>query len=257
MMAWGFARIRMRTWASVLAVVLFAALATVGVHAQAATAGQAQPTATAATAGGQPAAAAQGESSESASDSSADPADEGQYLHSPVVKAIARLMHLSLQTADTIFLALNFLILVLGIGVPLSRMLPKMLQRRKQALNQSLDEARKMTADAGSRLSAVEAQLAKLDQEIAAMRGSMEEELKREEARAKAAMAEESGRIVAGAEQEIAAAAAHARRGLRQFAADLAIEQAARQMVLTAEKDKALIAEFVRDTVNQAEGGRK
>lgn len=250
-MARGFARV----WVSVLAVVLFGAMATVVAHAQAAPAGQtqAQPAAAAATAGGQSTAATPNESS----DSSSDPADEGQYLHSPVVKALARMMHLSLHTADTLFLALNFLILALGVGVPLGRMLPKILLRRKEVLSHSLEEARKMTADAGARLSAVEAQLAKLDQEIAAMRGGMEDELKREEARAKAAMEEESGRIVAGAEQEIAAAAAHARRGLRQFAADLAIEQAARQMVLTAENDKALIAEFVRETANQAEGGRK
>ena len=39
-------------------------------------------------------------------------------------------------------------------------------------------------------------------------------------------------------------AAAQARRGLRNFAADLAIEQAARQLVLTPETDRALIAEF-------------
>jgi F-type H+-transporting ATPase subunit b len=42
-------------------------------------------------------------------------------------------------------------------------------------------------------------------------------------------------------------AAAQAKRGLRNFAADLAIEQAAKQLVLTAESDRALIAEFVGD----------
>jgi F-type H+-transporting ATPase subunit b len=42
-------------------------------------------------------------------------------------------------------------------------------------------------------------------------------------------------------------AAAQARRGLRHFAADLAIDQATKQLVLTAETDRALIAEFVGD----------
>jgi F-type H+-transporting ATPase subunit b len=65
--------------------------------------------------------------------------------------------------------------------------------------------------------------------------------------RIKATIEEESGRIVAAAEQEIAVAAAQAKRGLRNFAADLAIEQAAKQLVLTAESDRALIAEFVGD----------
>jgi F-type H+-transporting ATPase subunit b len=40
-------------------------------------------------------------------------------------------------------------------------------------------------------------------------------------------------------------AAAQATRGLRNFAADLAIDQASRQLKLTPETDRALIAEFV------------
>ena len=48
-------------------------------------------------------------------------------------------------------------------------------------------------------------------------------------------------------------AAAQAKRGLRHFAADLAIEQAAKQLVLTPETDRALIAEFVSDA---AKGGQ-
>jgi len=58
-------------------------------------------------------------------------------------------------------------------------------------------------------------------------------------------MQEESARILASAEQEIAAAAAHARRSLRSFAADLAIQQASKQIVLTPETDRALIEEFI------------
>ena len=57
--------------------------------------------------------------------------------------------------------------------------------------------------------------------------------------------AQESARIVASAEQEIGMAAAQATRGLRNFAADLAIDQASRQLKLTPETDRALIAEFV------------
>ena len=55
----------------------------------------------------------------------------------------------------------------------------------------------------------------------------MEQESLEDEKRIKAALEEESARIVAAAEQEIGAAAAQAKRGLRNFAADLAIEQAA------------------------------
>ena len=76
-------------------------------------------------------------------------------------------------------------------------------------------------------------------------RAQVEQESLEDEKRIKAALSEESARIVAAAEQEIGVAAAQARRGLRNFAADLAIEQAAKQLALTPETDRALIAEFV------------
>ena len=59
------------------------------------------------------------------------------------------------------------------------------------------------------------------------------------------------------AAQEITVAAAQARRGLRHFAADLAIEQAAKQLVLTPETDRALISEFVREATTGVNGGHK
>ena len=153
---------------------------------------------------------------------------------------------------------INAIILYLAILIPLFKFLPKVIRRRSQTLKAHLDDARKTTADAQSRLSAVEAQLARLDEEIAKIRATVEEESKQDEVRIKATIEEESARIVASAEQEIASAAAQAQRGLRHFAADLAIEQAARQLILTPEMDRALIAEFVSETTNngKAEGGR-
>ena len=74
----------------------------------------------------------------------------------------------------------------------------------------------------------------------------------------KAALEEERARIVASAEQEIGVAAAQATRSLRHFAADLAIDQAVRKLVLTPETDRALIAEFVNETGHDGmQGGGK
>jgi F-type H+-transporting ATPase subunit b len=81
----------------------------------------------------------------------------------------------------------------------------------------------------------------------------VERESLQDEARIKSALEEESARIVQSVEQEIGMAAAQARRGLRNFAANLAIDQAAKQLVLSPETDKALIAEFVGDV---AKGGQ-
>jgi F-type H+-transporting ATPase subunit b len=171
--------------------------------------------------------------------------DENIYRHTPMVRSLARLFHLDVETTARLFEFINFAIIALAVLIPLVRIMPKVIRKRSETLRHDLDSARKLTEDANARLSAVEAKLAKLDEEIAGIRAQVEEESKHDEARIKATIEEESGRIVAAAEQEIAMTAAQAKRGLRHFAADLAIEQAAKQLVLTAESDRALIAEFV------------
>jgi F-type H+-transporting ATPase subunit b len=179
--------------------------------------------------------------------------DENVYRHTPMVRSLARLFHLDVETTARLFEFFNFAIIALAIVIPLVRIVPRVIRKRSETLRHDLDSARKLTEDANTRLSAVEAKLAKLDEEIAGIRTHVEEESKNDEARIKSTIEEESGRIVAAAEQEITVAAAQAKRGLRNFAADLAIEQAAKQLVLTAESDRALIAEFVGDV---AKGGQ-
>jgi F-type H+-transporting ATPase subunit b len=171
--------------------------------------------------------------------------DENIYRHTPMVQSLSRALHLDVETTARLFEYFNFAIIFLAIVIPLARLLPKILGARSQALKRDLESARKMTTDAGARLSAIEAKLAGLDREISAIRSQVEEEIKNDEVRIKATIKEESQRIVAAAEQEIVLAATQAKRGLRHFAADLAVEQAARQLVLTQEADRALIAEFV------------
>ncbi|HEY6488142.1 MAG: ATP synthase F0 subunit B [Terracidiphilus sp.] len=183
--------------------------------------------------------------------------DENIYRHTPLVQSLAKIFHLDVETTARLFEFINFAIIALALLIPLARFLPKLLRKRSQTLKHDLESARKMTADAGSRLSAIEAKMAGLDREIAQMRAQVEEEAKNDEARIKATIEEESGRIVAAAEQEIAMAATQAKRGLRHFAADLAIEQAARQLVLTPEADRALIAEFVGDASRNGAGEGK
>lgn len=169
------------------------------------------------------------------------------YRHSAVIKAAAGVLHLSVETTARLFEIINIAIVILALGIPLYRFIPKYLRERGEKVSSALESARQKTEDANSRLSAVEAKLAHLDDEIARFRSELEAEMQKDEAHIKAAIEEERARIVASAEQEIGAATAHARRGLRVFAAELAIEKATRQLVLTPETDRALIAEFVRD----------
>jgi F-type H+-transporting ATPase subunit b len=132
--------------------------------------------------------------------------------------------------------------------------MPKILHKRSQTLSQDLKTARVATADAQARLSAVEAKLAGLGEEMQKFRAQIEQESLEDEKRIMGAIGEESARIIQAAEQEIGAAAAHAKRGLRNFAADLAIEQAEKQLKLTPETDRALIAEFVSGVAGDGRG---
>jgi F-type H+-transporting ATPase subunit b len=174
--------------------------------------------------------------------------ENDQYRHAPVVQSLARILHLDVETAARLFEIINVSVVVLAIVIPLVRLMPRLLRKRSEKVRNDIESARKVTEDANSRLSAVEAKLSSLDDEIARFRNEVEQQIHHDEERSKAALEEESARIVAAAEQELSVAAAQAKRGLRHFAADLAIEQAARQLVLTPETDRALIAEFVRET---------
>jgi F-type H+-transporting ATPase subunit b len=168
-------------------------------------------------------------------------------LEGPIVKWAAKTFKAPAERVATVFEFLNFAIIVFGVGIPLVRVLPKTLRRRSEKVRGDIDAARKATDEASARLSAIEEKLAGLDGEIALIRAQVEAESRQDMERIHASIAEESARIVAAAEQEIGASVAQARRSLRHFAADLAVDQATKQLVLTPETDRALIAEFLGD----------
>lgn len=170
--------------------------------------------------------------------------DENKFRHTPLVEASAKALHLPVETMARTYEFINFAIIALAIGIPLFRILPRLIKARGAKIRDDIESARKVTEDANARLAAVEEKLASLGAEIEQFRAEVEQESLQDQARIKAAMEEESVRIVSSAGQEIGAASAQAQRSLRRFAAELAIEQAARQLVVTPEADRALIAEF-------------
>ena len=202
-----------------------------------------------------PASQAQAQGEANPESAQTEESESNKFRHTALIKSVAKALHLSVEATARSFEIINFAIVVLALGIPLVRFLPKVFRKRAQTVLHNIETARKVTEDANSRLSAIEAKLSGLDEEIAQIRAQVEEESRQDEARIKAAFEEESARIVAAAEQEIGVAAAQAKRGLRHFAADLAIEQAAKQLVLTPETDQALIAEFLCDVA--ANGANK
>jgi F-type H+-transporting ATPase subunit b len=151
---------------------------------------------------------------------------------------------LSTEQSATAFELFNFAVLALLVLWVLARTLPKALRNRSGAIQKDLADARSATEEAASRLGGVEARLAKLDEQIAAMRAQSEKDSAADEQRIKAGLEDAKKKILAAADQEIAAATTHARRQLQQYAAELAIDQAAQKLVVTAETDRLLVQSF-------------
>ena len=174
--------------------------------------------------------------------------DENEaYRHSPMVQSFGRMLGMDAEKAATTFTWVNFLLVLAGLVARfLARALPKAFRDRNTAIQKHLVDARAATEEASARLNSVEDRLGKLDGQIAAMRAQSEKDSAADEQRIKASLEDETTKILAAAEQEIAAATLHAQREIQKYAAELAIEQAARKLSISAETDRLLVQNFAR-----------
>ena len=198
---------------------------------------------------GQTSSASGTESTPGANSPAADKGEEDEtaaYLKSPSVRAIGAKLGLSPDQAAITFQVANFIVLTALLSWLLLRMLPKTFRNRNTSIQKHLVDARTATEEANARLGNVEARLGKLDGQIAEMKAQAEKDAALDEQRIKASVEEEKQKILAAAEQEISAATTHAHRQLQQYAAELAIEQAGRRLVVNAETDRLLIQDFAR-----------
>jgi F-type H+-transporting ATPase subunit b len=170
--------------------------------------------------------------------------DADQYRHSPSVTTLGGWFHLDQEPAARLFEWLNFAVMAGVILVVAGKFLPKTFRTNREQIRSRLVEARIATEHAKEQLDEIEKRLAKLDEEVAAIRKQAEKESVEDEARIKASIAAERERIVAGATREIAAAASAAQRELKRFVAELAVDRATKKLVLTADDDRALLQEF-------------
>jgi F-type H+-transporting ATPase subunit b len=195
---------------------------------------------------------------EHAAEKEAETDETTAFRHSPTVQWLANALHIDVETAATVFEYFNFVVTLFLIGILLAKFFPinKILRERRAKLSFELDQAKARTLDAQARLKAVEDKLAGLDAEIGSIRKQVEAEMAADEERSKTLLEEETARIVAAAEQEINAAAAQAQRGLKQFAADLAIDRALSRLTIDDDTDRALFAEFAHDVAAAQDGGR-
>ena len=177
-----------------------------------------------------------------------EPEEKGENAglkHSVMVRKMAKLFGISVETAYWIAMVFNFAIVAIAILWFMKSSLPGYFKSRNEAIARGIDEARAASADAQRRLTDIEQRLTKLDSEVAQIKTSAESESAAEEARVRAAAEADVKRILESAEQEIDAAGRQARRDLKSLAAGLAVDLAARKLQVDAETDEALVHKFV------------
>lgn len=181
--------------------------------------------------------------------------EQEQFKHSASVKLVAKYTGLSLEHAYWLCVLLNFGVIAGTVFYLSKKKLPGVFRDRTASIQQAMQEARKASEEANRRLGEIETRLSRLDSEIAGMRATAEKDAVAEEARIKAAAEEDARKIVESAEQEIAAAAKLARRELTNFAADLAVSLAARQIKVDTATDQALVRGFAQELSSKSPNG--
>jgi F-type H+-transporting ATPase subunit b len=164
--------------------------------------------------------------------------------HAPSIHWIARHTGTTDDLVYWLCIGLNFAVIFIGMGWLMRKNLPGYFRGRTSLIQKGIEEARKASEEARQRLNDVEGRLSRLDSEIAAMQREAEENAKAEEQRIQAAGEEERRRIVASAEQEIEMSANAARRELKSYVAELAIELAEKKIRVSKDTDEALVRAF-------------
>jgi F-type H+-transporting ATPase subunit b len=185
-----------------------------------------------------------GESRPEAQSAKAEEGPDAELKRSPAVQFIARKAGLSVDRAYQIVVGVNFAAVLVVLWLLTRKALPAMFKSRNEAIQKRMEEARKASEEARRRLTEVEGRLSRLDTEIEHMRHEAEEAGRAEEERIRASSEEERRRIVQSAEQEIAVAASTARRELKVYAAELAVELAKKKIDISPGADQVLVRDF-------------
>lgn len=174
--------------------------------------------------------------------------EEGaEFKQSPTVRKLAKMTGLEPKTAYWIFITLNFVILAVFFWWILVKKvnIGQSMRDRTTMIQKGMEEAKKASLEANSRLGDIENRLAKLDGEVASLRTTAEADFAAEEIRIKQATEADARRVVEAAEQEIASASKNAQRELKAFVADLSVDLASKKIRVDSAADQGLIRSFV------------
>lgn len=182
--------------------------------------------------------------------------ENAQFKESGSVQWMAHRLGISVHAAYWLAYVLNFVIIAVLVAKFWRSSVPQIFRSRTVSIQKAIEEARAASAEAQSRLAAIEARLSRLDVEIASIRQEAEHATALEEQKIQTAAAEETRRIIAAAEQEIAAAVRLARHDLKVYAAGLAVSVAQKQIRVDAPTDQALVRSFADQLADDSSAAR-
>ncbi len=163
------------------------------------------------------------------------------------LRPVARATHLSTGLLWTIVWLINLGILLWVLYFIFYRMkswsLPGLMHNRTQTIRRRLADAEEAVVEATERLRSIEARLAGVGAEVAALQAQTRQEAEMEYRRLTAESAAEAEKIAHAAARQIAASSQTARQELRHYAAELAVAVAERRLRrdVNAEMDEVLV----------------
>jgi F-type H+-transporting ATPase subunit b len=142
----------------------------------------------------------------------------------------------------------NFVILAALIGYFVGKYAGPFFEKRTAGIRKDMDESLRQSKEAEAKAAEVDRRLAALEADIAAMKAETEREIKAETERMSRVASQEIVKIQAQSEMEIAAAGKAARTELKQYAAELAVDLAAKKIRdrMTPAAQEALVKGFVQ-----------
>jgi F-type H+-transporting ATPase subunit b len=143
----------------------------------------------------------------------------------------------------------NFVLLVGGLGYVIGKYGGAFFDQRSLQIRKNMWDAEEVRKAAEQRAAEVDARLANLEADIAALRAESQKEAAAEQERIRQQTGTDMARIRAQAEQEIRAAGKAARMELKLYSAELAIGLAEQKLRARVHPDtqESLVRGFVRD----------
>jgi len=148
---------------------------------------------------------------------------------------------------------INFILLAIGLGYLMAKSLPAFFASRTASIQKGIVEAQQMKLDAERRASDMETRLSALGSEIQKFRTEAQAEMQQEGDRIRQETASQIRKLEQQAASEIESAGKNARRDLRAYAADLALDLAEQRIRtrLDPNTEAALVDNFVGDLKQQ------